>query len=194
MQVFAPCETFEECASSLDGRRLCCQAKECTQLLDTMLDLPTKSGLPRKGWKNHPALLMWKDYKGALINYLSAVVSEMHARGYKTDTYIKRVAEYDEICFDETMPWWWGSAVHQSHRYRLLQKAWGDFEKNPITGRKSIDWYGGLDWAEKDGEIFEHEYLWVRGDQIAPLSGSSAIKNKKEREMMKTKYGSRPYV
>jgi hypothetical protein len=112
MQTFVPLYTFQDCAKSLDYRRLGKQRVECMQILNA---IHKGSG----GWINHPAVKMWKGFEPALEQYQRAIILEWKDRGYVNNMTI---AEKNSFEF----PTWWGDErVHASHRSALLEK---DFE------------------------------------------------------------------
>lgn len=112
MQTFIPLYTFEDCAKSLDYRRLGKQRVECKQILNAM-------HREKGGWINHPATKMWRGYEPALRQYMRAIILEWIARGYKNNMEIPKEEDY------ELPPWWGDERVHLSHRKALLEK---DFE------------------------------------------------------------------
>lgn len=122
MQVFVPVPDIVESLEILDGPRLRKQRVEAKQLIDTILDRPTASGKPRKGWYNHPAAVMFRQYLPCLIYYynMSLVVNE--GRGgvnNKLQPEYLPVNSLDEIVY----PHWWGDdEIHKTHRGRLLFK------------------------------------------------------------------------
>jgi hypothetical protein len=146
MQIFVPCETFEECAASLDNARLLKQLVEVYQLLRIAYGMPKLDGSPVRGWLNHPALIMWKPWPGAMARYADAIADECDRRGIKTGHLREQLAVFSR---DGPMPEWWGDpSIHSSHRSRLLQK---DFEK-----------YRSHDWPEQhDPLLSEREYWWA---------------------------------
>lgn len=163
MQVFVPEYTYEECAKSLDAKRLNKQVLECTQILDTLLDLPTKTGKQRVGWRNHPAVRMWDGCEGALSVYTEAFIKEMNRRGFYTKTYEYKMETYVHKALSSSYnkPIWWGDkTIHESHRVRLLQKGWETllrYDKIDV-----LSWYHMMDWGFKDDpEFFNREYVWA---------------------------------
>ena len=66
MQTFLPHSNFRKTARYLDYRRLGKQRVEAYQILNV---LTGKS--KGNGWKNHPAVKMWKGYENALKLYLN---------------------------------------------------------------------------------------------------------------------------
>jgi len=137
MQTFMPLPDFLSSLTVLDYRRLGKQRVEAKQLIDTILERPTKSGKPRKGWRNHPAAIMWRGYVPALQHYHNLCIDEWITRGYKNSMPREEIA--DAI----VMPHWMGDpAFHASHRSNLL--------------RKDPKYYSGWGWTESDNL----EYLW----------------------------------
>jgi hypothetical protein len=80
MQTFLPYEDFDKTASVLDSKRLNKQILECYQILN-VLNNPN----PRAGWRNHPAVKMWRGHENALFDYTLAMIREADRRGIKTD-------------------------------------------------------------------------------------------------------------
>ena len=153
---------FQKCAESLCNRRLIKQNLESTQLLDIMFDIPTKSGKPKTGWLNHPALIAWRNTPGALIAYTTYTVLESKKRGFKVDYYIQKLDDYKKFTTSLRNPVWLGDEkIHSSHRVRLLQKGWEEKLKNQKTADATISWYNSFDWEEMYlDNFFEEEYYW----------------------------------
>ena len=80
MQTFLPYQDFDKTASVLDSRRLNKQILECYQILK-VLNNPD----PKAGWRNHPAVKMWRGHENALFDYTLAMIREADRRGIKTD-------------------------------------------------------------------------------------------------------------
>ena len=124
MQTFLPYPDFEASAKVLDWRRLGKQRVEAFQILNILMERTD-----RKGWRNHPAVLMWKGYEGALKHYMNTMIQEWVSRGYRNTMQIELVN------FRDMLPHWVGSeALHASHRSNLL--------------RKDPTYYGAFGWAE----------------------------------------------
>lgn len=121
MQTFLPIPSFTESAKILDYKRLGKQRVEAMQILNT---LQGKSN----GWKNHPAVQMWRGYENALAAYMDACIDEWISRGYRNTMQLIRPT-------DVILPPWFGNeAFHASHRSNLL--------------RKSPDFYSKFEWKE----------------------------------------------
>lgn len=118
MQTFLPYADFRETASVLDYRRLGKQRVEAFQIFRAM------NG-ETKGWRNHPAVLMWNGYETALALYAIAICEEWIARGYK-DTMLPRFKEILEgfaLQEQTTYPSWLGDQkFHESHQSNLIRK------------------------------------------------------------------------
>lgn len=162
MQTFYPVATqdFGKIARVLDSRRLNKQALEGWQIMMTLLELdPAGDHRPAKGWKNHPAVKMWRGHEYALNMYVQAMVLEWRSRGYKSTIGEKaqRTLETarDRELLDMTtclMPKFIDyaevrEAVASSHRLALLHK--------------DYDWYSQFNWLEDTGTRPEtYEYIW----------------------------------
>lgn len=158
MQVFVPSENFAECARVLDNKRLYKQLLECVQILGVILEMPKDDGTPRKGWTNHPAVLAWKFWPGALMAYSRVVAEECRRRGLNSASLEAKLDGIEEFAAsrgpddrgheEPSLPVWWGDAeVHASHRARLLQK-------DPV-------FYSQFGWPETDDpNLSARAYEW----------------------------------
>ena len=80
MQTFLPHSTFTNCAIALDNKRLNKQILEGYQILNV------NSGMSKTGgWRNHPAVLMWRGFEGALLDYINEMIKEAKRRGINTE-------------------------------------------------------------------------------------------------------------
>ena len=198
MQVFVPYTNLTLCVKALDDKRLRKQALECSQLIDIILDIPTKSGKERSGWKNHPAYLAWKDNAGALIQYMTYCVAEIKERGFKTDYCDEKLQEYKQYTTSLNSPVWWGDEeIHSSHRARLLQKGYEEKLKYGNKADKIIAWYSYYNWKEmKDPHLFYKEYIWPT--EISKSGYNKEIRtskdNVKTKEVLIKTFGSNPYM
>jgi hypothetical protein len=95
----------------LDDRRLNKQRVEACQILDTITG---KSS----GWKNHPAVRMWKGYSDALRVYINYCIRAWLARGKNC-----KLEEFDVDEDTVEWPWWFSwKELHLSHKCSLLRK------------------------------------------------------------------------
>lgn len=123
MQTFLPCRDFSLAAKCLDRQRLGCQRKEAMQILDILNGKYT-------AWKEHPAVVMWRGYENALIEYRNHILYEWESRGYKN--ILSKYIEPGPI----TLPKWFeDKRVFSSHRAALLFK---DYK-----------WYSRFEWVEE---------------------------------------------
>jgi hypothetical protein len=136
MQTFLPVPDFAETARILDDARLGKQRVEAFQIIRT-LDGVTK------GWRNHPAVRMWRGYEPALIEYGLVICAEWEARGY-ADTVRGKLAEHQRETGGPLVspPWIGDEALHASHRSNLL--------------RKDPEFYGRYRWTEPP----DLPYVW----------------------------------
>lgn len=112
MQTFLPLSNFRESAKVLDMRRLGKQRVEAYQIM-RVLNGESKGG----GWRNHPAVLMWRDYEPALYEYGRIVCVEWRVRGFK-DTLLDKFP-IEPVVY----PSWLGDPdFHRSHQANLVRK------------------------------------------------------------------------
>jgi len=139
MQTFLPFENFYRTANILDSKRLNKQIVEVYQIF--------AANHYKGGWKNHPAVLMWKGYDIALFNYLYNLHQVYRLRGRKEyhQSWLNFIKMYFDIYhrdpFDDMLytqykfPEWLGDErFHSSHRSNLL--------------RKDPEYYGQFEWTE----------------------------------------------
>ena len=112
MQTFLPYSNISKSLKTLDYKRLGKQRVESHQILNILLNR-TKT----KGWRNHPAVKMWKGYENALKLYFNKSVKLWISKGYKNRMQL------EEISGKIIMPKWFGNKkFHASHRSNLLRK------------------------------------------------------------------------
>lgn len=138
MNTFLPYADFARSAACLDRQRLGKQRVEILQLLRALLG-------QTKGWRNHPAAIMWRDYEASLVEYGFAICDEWHhVRGYR-DTVASSITDImlaNDMSMSIDPPWLGDEAFHASHRSNLL--------------RKDAKWYGQWGWTEPP----TLEYVW----------------------------------
>jgi hypothetical protein len=127
MQTFLPYPDFAACARVLDTRRLGKQRVETLQIVRAL-------ALPNYGWRNHPAVLMWRGYEEALGRYGIEVCRAWRTRGFADNCQPKILADLgllgvdqvrgqDELAAAGALPRWLGDvALHRSHQSALLRK------------------------------------------------------------------------
>ncbi|WP_177891157.1 MSMEG_6728 family protein [Vallicoccus soli] len=123
MQTFLTHPDFRRSAASLDDRRLGKQRVETLQILRALT-------WTTYGWRNHPAVRMWRGFVPALVAYGVATVDEWESRGRAdaTRTALADFAELPPPSLQELhdrgqLPPWLGlDALHVSHRSALVRK------------------------------------------------------------------------
>jgi len=95
--------------------RLGKQRVECWQIYMSLTE-------PSYGWKNHPAVKMWKGYEEALLLYGIDICFEWRSRGYD-DSMLERF--WDKIRIQKWTgfpPWLGNEKFHLSHQSNLIRK------------------------------------------------------------------------
>lgn len=119
MQTFLPYPSFKESAQCLDKRRLNKQIVECQQILNALLNPEAK------GWKNHPAVLMWKGSELQLLAYVIQCYCVWSNNGEKKHKSMDSILAMS-LPSETLIPSWLGDKeFHDSHKSNLLRK---DFE------------------------------------------------------------------
>jgi hypothetical protein len=134
VQTFLPYPGFAASARALDDRRLGKQRSEALTILRVL------SGRV-KGWRHHPAVLMWRGYKKALKLYMNAVIKEWERRGFQNRMPLAKVGGRVKY-----PPWLGDERFHACHRSNLLRK-------DPV-------FYGRHGWKEPAGM----PYFWPVGE------------------------------
>lgn len=111
MQTFLPYPNVALSIECLDHRRLGKQRVEAMQILNII------TGKTRtKGWRNHPAVLMWKGYDELLRYYMNLAIIRWIRLGYNNTMELQQA---NQIQF----PDWFGNPLfHDSHKSNLLRK------------------------------------------------------------------------
>lgn len=127
MQTFLPYADFDRSARVLDQKRLGKQRVECIQVLRGLT-------WPTYGWRNHPAVKMWRGHLEALGRYSFACCEAWVELGYGdtcaatigTDLAsagVREVRTQVELAEAGALPPWLGDeAFHLSHRSNLVRK------------------------------------------------------------------------
>lgn len=119
VNTFLPWPDHVKTAKSLDNKRLGKQRVEGLQILRVNLGLT-------KGWRNHPAAVMWRKHEGVLAEYICAMCDEWEARGYVDNVRAQvlelwKTNDFPTSSFE--LPWWWGKRkFHRSHKSNLKRK------------------------------------------------------------------------
>jgi len=146
MQTFLPYADFERRAAALDSRRLGKQWVEAFQILRVLRG-------ESRGWRNHPAALMWRGYEGYAWAVSQCVIAEWERREYTNTMARYPLPDGVEIV---APPWLGDEALHASHRSNLL--------------RKDAAFYGRYGWSESP----DLPYVWpVRLERRGGRGGGS---------------------
>lgn len=125
MQTFLPYTDTIFVARSLDSKRLNKQILECYQILN-VLSGKSKTG----GWKNHPAVLMWRGFERGLWQYVQDMIQEAKMRGIKTENNEANLNNLRHQCWSNwgnQAPLFWQNdneimRVITTHRANLFKK------------------------------------------------------------------------
>ena len=129
MQVFLPFGLTKRSMACLDSKRLGKQRVECLQILNA---LQGKS----KGWRHHPATLMFRGAEEALKIMGDWAIAEWVKRGYKNN--MEPFSNYPTGKWasvpQEFLPEWYSNKklrtqVKESHRLNLMRKNFDYYSK-----------------------------------------------------------------
>lgn len=131
MQTFITDFDLITSAFNLDMRRLGKQRVEAIQIARVLLGLSD-------GWKNHPAVKMWKGYEGFLVrNYLTTHLMAWNQFGYSNEKcyrHQEQLVQLLPVSSSEKMPNWVTKEFIESHRSNLIKKDYFYYkEKFPDT-------------------------------------------------------------
>jgi hypothetical protein len=113
MQTFLPYPDLAMSLSVLDSRRLGKQRLEARTILNILRDPQGK-----RGWRHHPAVLMWQGCEEALKLYYNLCLEEWVGRGYRNNMLPETPGPGQLV-----WPWWLGRPeFHAAHRASLLRK------------------------------------------------------------------------
>lgn len=135
MQTFLPYPDFTATARILDQRRLGKQRVEALQVLRALT-------VPGHGWRQHPAVHMWRGYEEALTRYGLAQCAAWSASG-RRDTCAGKlraalaaagggteVRDQDELAAARELPPWLGDEeFHRAHASALVRKDPGHYRR-----------------------------------------------------------------
>jgi hypothetical protein len=145
MQTFLPFPSLSGSARVLDSRRLGKQRLEALTILRVL-------GGEIRGWRSHPAVLMWARHRRALARYGVEICREWKRRGFQDQLEAEFRRRVHRIPLERSLrlpPWFGSPALHASHRSNLLRK-------DPL-------WYGRYGWTEGTGL----PYVWpVRSERL----------------------------
>ena len=129
MQTFLPYNDFKKSAECLDNKRLGKQRGEALQILKAIY-------IEDYGWKNQPAVKMWKEYPHALMLYMNACIREWEDRVFKNTMQLA-----DEDSFTLLPDWLGNSKLHNSHKSNLLRKDGKYYAQYKWTVNSNLPYY-----------------------------------------------------
>jgi hypothetical protein len=204
MNVFIP--VWEKPAAYIDNQRLNKQITEAYQILNILLWPSDRT----KGWKNHPAVRMWRGYAeglGMLLLHYCQEWIEVRGRGHKVREYVLSVGRtgttygppstpWDPSIVREHSPWvgykgpwthspymprWWGyEPIASSCRASLLYKA--RYQDAPKYAQKLQERYNTLPFYSAFGwqEKPVYGYVWPVDKNLELLSEIQEWRNSNE--------------
>lgn len=145
MQTFLPYRSYVQSARVLDRQRLGKQRVEVLQILRTLLG-------ESDGWKNHPAVKMWRGYESSLAQYGIIICWEWREnRGYKDACSPKilnlAIKHHLNPLLREKKPHWLDDDFIRAYRSNLL--------------RKDPEFYGQYEWDVPH----DLPYIWPEGKE-----------------------------
>ena len=158
--TFLPYPDIEKSLLSLDKRRLGKQRVEAFQIMKAL------NG-ETKGWRNHPATLMWKGYEDLLKIYYNKSLEIWEIKGGK-NVVLKPVEISDHTKALENKPWWFGfGPLHDSHKAALIRKD-SDYSNILSLDSKYLDL--GYVWPHKHSlnTRFEDLFEKINPRQLLP--------------------------
>ena len=144
MQTFLPLPSYSASARALDRQRLGKQRVEARQILSVLT-----SNRPVVGWRNHPAVQMWRGYEYQLAMYGACVCGEWLMRGYRDAQQPIFIEAMRVLPYCAAPPFMDDAEFHRSHRSNLL--------------RKAPDHYRAL-WPDESADL---PYVWPSREALA---------------------------
>jgi hypothetical protein len=139
MQTFLPYKDFDKSANALDSKRLNKQILEGYQIMNVLMNPD-----PKAGWRNHPAVKMWRGYENTLFDYILAMLREADRRGIKTDKNKDNLIQLRVRTIDQWgngLPKWYNdknimakvTTTHKANLYRKDDIYYHNFAKAVIS-------------------------------------------------------------
>lgn len=128
MQTFLPHDNLILSAQALDSKRLNKQILESYQILNVL-----SGNSPTGGWRNHPAVLMWKTHEYSLRTYAMTMIWEAKKRGIRIDKNLENITNLEKNFshkWGDRSPKWFGNQ-DQLMRITTTHKA-NLFKKDPL--------------------------------------------------------------
>jgi hypothetical protein len=148
MQTFLPYVDYDRCATCLDPSRLNKQLVECHQILNVLFGL-------REGYRNHPAVTMWKGHEQNLISYAASMAAQYMKKKRSTPhgSWVKICDLIPRHKGSALPPRWLGTPeLHETHQSRLVHKGRVDIVRKCFTKDE---------WDEFRGDRFPKQWNQV---------------------------------
>jgi hypothetical protein len=125
VQTFLPYSDYDQVAQVLDNKRLNKQILESYQILKVL-----SGQSPTGGWRNHPAVLMWKGHESELYKYAHRMMNEASLRGITITKNYSNLKELEKKCkgmWGKGLPAWFMDndklmRVLTTHKVNLFHK------------------------------------------------------------------------
>ena len=116
MMTFLPYPDMLESLVALDDKRLAAMRRESLIMFNAITE-------NKKGWRNHPITVMFRNNLNALAAYFNYAQTEWLGRGFVNNLPFLSIKDEGRGATDFLVPWWWGwRALHESHQATLLRK------------------------------------------------------------------------
>lgn len=119
MQTFLPYHSMVDSLVILDNKRLGKQRVEGMQILRALTNPNAR------GWRNHPATRMWRNYERALLNYTRIACDVWISRGYR-DSVKETLDTLEPVIYSTNssyeLPDYFDEEFHISHQSNLIRK------------------------------------------------------------------------
>jgi hypothetical protein len=166
MQTFLPEPSYSNSVNVLDNKRLNKQIVETYQILVALHD-------PNYGWRNHPAVRMWRGSETGLVVYGHYACQEFYSRNEKNHKLDLLFSTLDDPNYNKLVyPIWYDNDFCLAHQSNLIRKNpthykvyWPNTPDNlsyiwPVKERLPIS-YNGIerirtilnDWRKKDTQL-----------------------------------------
>lgn len=148
MQTFYPFEKLSDTVQCLDKKRCWKQVVECHQILNVLEGHST-------GWRNHPAVKMWRGHTDFLKRYYNSFFFHSVATHGIKAKKLGLITGFDS--YAKPPSWVGNKAFHESHQSNLARKALEDIQK-----RGSMELYNNLLKYGVDANTFDtgKPYVW----------------------------------
>jgi hypothetical protein len=114
---------------------------------------------PRAGWRNHPAVKMWRGFENSLFDYILAMVREAKRRGIKTDKNEENLINLRVRTIDR-----WGNGFPSWYNDKAIMRKVTTTHKANLYRKDDVYYYGFKEAViSQDNEpcCDRCQYYWV---------------------------------